>query len=300
MLNEILTQQTKQINTYLSLIYPSKDCWVALCLIPPAGDKPVEHRFTAVASLPKFLPYARFRNANGWGVYITPSILKPHAQNRRKESFHPYQSVIYVDCDSPSCLDEIKNRYPYPTLVIRTSKGRYHVYWRLTEPVAVAEQESLMRLIAHDIGSDPQTKDVSRVLRLPGFWNRKEGRGNTVDIAFVRDYSVPYQLLSERAQTSDLSTSTIGGLPCGACSVNDGLRHSVRGSYSSSKRPDHTSSGVDWYLVNKWLGTGVSREECIQRLVARRTDKRDADRYAVHTVDKAIRVRQKVKHRESM
>lgn len=292
MSSEILSQQTQQINTFCELVYPSKDAYVALCLIPP-DDQPVEHRFTTPATLPKFLPYARFRNAHGWNVYITPSILKPHVQNRRKESFLPHQSIIYVDCDDQACLEEIKARYPYPTLVVRTSKGRYQCYWRLVEPVAVTEQENLMRLIAHNIGSDPQATDVSRVLRLPGLWNRKKNRGNTVDVAFVRDHSVSYQLLSEHTQTNDLSTSTIRGLPFCACSVDDDrFRHSVRGSYSSSNRSDHTPSGIDWYLVNKWLGTGISREECIQRLVARRAeDKKYADRYAVYTVNKAIAVR---------
>lgn len=293
MSSEILTQQTQQINTYLSLIYPSKDSHVALCLIPP-DNLPVEHRFTTVANLPKFLPYCRFRNANGWNVYVTPSILKPHAQNRRKESFLDQQAIIYVDRDDPSCLDEIKARYPYPTLVIRTSKGRYHCYWRLSEPVAVAEQESLMRLIAHDIGSDPQTTDISRVLRLPGFWNRKQNRGNTVDVAFTRDHSISSKLLSECLRAVPLATSTIGGGSCGACERKDSQQPSVRSFDCSSGRPDHSESGIDWYLVNKWLGTGVSREECIQRLVARRTDKRHADRYAVYTVDKAVRVRQEV------
>ncbi len=292
MLNQILTQQTQQINTYLSLIYPSKDAYVALCLISP-DNQPVEHRFTTVANLPKFLPYCRFRNAHGWNVYITPSVLKPHVLNRRKESFLDQQAIIYVDRDNPSCLNEIKARYPYPTLVIRTSKGRYHCYWRLSEPVTVAEQESLMRLIAHDIGSDSQTTDVSRVLRLPGFWNRKQNRGNTVDVAFTRDHSVSSKLLSECLQPVTLATSTTGGQASGACLQNGSPQLSVRSSDRSSGQPDHSESGIDWYLVNKWLGTGISREECIQRLVARRTDKRYADRYAVYTVDKAIKVRRR-------
>jgi len=290
MLGEILTHQTQQINTFCELVYPSKDAYVALCLIPP-DNQPVEHRFTTPATLPKFLPYARFRNAHGWNVYITPSVLKPHTQNRRKESFLAQQAIIYVDRDDPSCLNEIKARYPYPTLVIRTSKGRYHCYWKLSEPVTVAEQESLMRLIASDIGSDPQTTDVSRVLRLPGFWNRKQDRGNTVDVAFARDHSVSSKLLSECLQPVPLATSTTGGAVCGACSQNGSPQPSVRNSDRSSGQPDHSESGIDWYLVNKWLGTGVGRDECIQRLVARRTDKRDVGRYAVYTVNKAIAVR---------
>jgi len=128
----IKKDQSTQIEQYSQMIYPSKECHIALCLIPP-DNQPVEHRFTKVGDIGKFLPYCRFRNANRWNIYITPSILKPLAQNRRKESFLQKQQVVYVDCDKRLCLDEIKSRYPYPTLVLRTSKGRYQVYWRLDE-----------------------------------------------------------------------------------------------------------------------------------------------------------------------
>jgi len=178
--------QSAFIEQYLEMIYPSSDCYIALCLIPP-NSQPVEHRFTWVGQIGKFLSYCRFRNASGWNIYITPSVLRQGVMNRRKESFLSRQSVIYVDCDQLPCLSEIKNRSPFPTRVIRTSKGHYQVYWRLSESVSVTKQEHWMHPMAKDIGADPAATDVSRVLRLPSFWNRKSGRNNTVDIVFLRD-----------------------------------------------------------------------------------------------------------------
>jgi len=148
-----------------------------------------------------FLSYCRFLNANRWNIYITPSVLKPSAQNRRKESFLQKQQIIYVDCDNRFCLDEIKSRYP--TLVVRTSKGRYQVYWRLNQLVSVYDMENLMRAIASDIGADTAATDVSRVLRLPGFWNRKPQRNNTVNIVFSRDYAISYKSLLLRKGEKD-------------------------------------------------------------------------------------------------
>ena len=128
-------------------------------------------------------------NARNWNIYITPSTLKPSSLDRRKESFLSHQSIIYLDCDLPSGIDEIRSRYPDPTLVVKTSQGRYQVYWRLAEPVSVDQQESLMKRMAIDIGGDRATTNVSRVLRLPGFWNRKPcHKPNTVDIVFRRNY----------------------------------------------------------------------------------------------------------------
>jgi hypothetical protein len=111
---KIISDSDSQIKTFLAHVYPSGYYRVALCLIPP-GEKRVEHhRFTTLEGLTKFLSYARFRNARNWKIYITPSVLKPNASGRRKESFLDYQSVIYLDCDNPSCLDEIKARYLTP------------------------------------------------------------------------------------------------------------------------------------------------------------------------------------------
>jgi hypothetical protein len=154
-------------NTFTSLIYPAPSSWIALCLIPPNAPHP-QHRFLTVGNLPHFLPYARYRNSRGWGVYVTPSLLKPHPSDRRKQSFQDQQSVIYLDCDQPHCLHRIQQRYPYPTLVVRTSKGRYQVYWRLHQPLPVAAQEQLMSAMARDVDADRAATDVSRVLRLTG------------------------------------------------------------------------------------------------------------------------------------
>ena len=148
------------IEAFCSLVYPSGSSRIALCLIPP-GSMRSEHRFTSVRQLFRFLPYARFRNAHGWGIYVTPSTLKPNANNRRKESFLEHQQVIYLDCDQPSCLATIKRRYPYPTLVVRTSRGRHQVYWRLDAVVTAHQQQQLMRRLAADVQADRSATDVS-------------------------------------------------------------------------------------------------------------------------------------------
>lgn len=184
-----------QIQTFLSLLYPCPSRWIALCLIPAATHdvERTEHRFTRVDQLARFLAYARFRNAHGWGIYLTPSVLQRGARNRRKSSFHDEQQIVYLDCDRRSCLESIRSRFVSPTLVVRTSPGRHQVYWRLQQAVSIAQQERLMRAMAQDIGADSAATDVSRVLRLPSFWNRKPGRSNTVDLVFRRDHAVPYE-----------------------------------------------------------------------------------------------------------
>lgn len=281
-----------QVKTYLSLVYPSSSSWVALCLIAPKSlniTARVEHRFTRAEQLARFLAYARFRNAQGWGIYLTPSLLQPGARNRRKASFQLRQQIIYLDCDHRRCLDRIQARYPYPTLVVRTSPGRHQVYWRLDQTVTIAQQERLMSAMAKDIGADPAATDVSRVLRLPSFWNRKPGRKNTVDIVFRRDHAIGYRSLwtslpkSTTAVSACVSgTSTRRSKPCvlGKAVAQKGP---LEGGLSESER--------DWYEVHRRLARGSPPEDVIAWLQQKRCDKRNPKYYAELTVRNAAAAR---------
>lgn len=276
-----------QVDTFVSLIYPSDSTWIALCLIPPHGQRP-EHRFAIVGSMHRFLPYARYRNAAGWGVYITPSVLEPNARNRRKESFQIRQTVIYLDCDQAYCLDRIKQRYPYPTLVVRTSKGRYQVYWRLDHPVGVSQQEHLMSAMAIDVNADRAATDVSRVLRVPSFWNRKTNRNNTVDIVFTRNHTVSYQSLLERTPPSPSRDNPPNTSP--STQRNGRLVLADRESRAASIR-GLTESERDWYEVHRRLALGNPSQDVVSWLQMRRTDKPNPAYYAKLTVGKAVEER---------
>lgn len=268
------------LTTFTSLIYPTGSSWIALCLIPPDSHRP-EHRFLTVDDLPRFLPYARYRNAKGWGVYVTPSTLKTNPRNRRKQSFQDQQSVIYLDCDQPQCLEQIKQRYPYPTLVARTSKRRYQVYWRLDQPITVAAQEQLMAAIAIDVGADRAATDVSRVLRLPSFWNRKPNRNNTVDIVFTRPHSVSYQSLSQHVRPAQSSHIPPTASPSTANGCPTVLAH-------AGNPAELSESERDWYQVHRRLALGHAPQDIVHWLQAKRTDKPNPRYYADLTVTKAV------------
>ena len=278
-----------QVQTYARLIYPrSEPSWIALCLIDPCNER-IEHRFLTVERLPHFLAYAGFRNAHGWGVYITPSLLAPKSRHRRKESFQPRQSVIYLDCDHAECLQHIKERYPYPTLVVRTSRGRHQVYWRLDQPIDVAQQELLMSAMAADVGADRAATDVSRVLRLPGYWNRKPGRDNSVDIVFSRNHAVSYQSLMERAQptlSGDMPHDSSPGTPPVGRAVLDELQGPRRHSCGHASQ-----SEMDWSQVHRRLALGQPPQDVVYWLQEKRSDKPNPRFYAQLTVSNAVKSR---------
>lgn len=275
------------IATFLSLVYPSEASRVALCLIPPDKGRP-EHRFCRVSEVGKYLGYCRYRNAHKWGIYITPSVLKPRVGARTKECFLPHQRILYLDCDQPDCLQQIKDRYPYPTLVVRTSKGRHQVYWKLDGHVTVAEQERLMSAMAVDIGADKAATDVSRVLRIPSFWNRKPDRNNTVDIVFTRNHAVSYRSLSQ-----SLSLEMEQGHTSPTISTQPRRRvlgHAQRGSGIGGK--GISQSERDWSEVHRRLALGGDPNEIKKWLEQERQDKPNPRYYANRTVVRAMRQRQ--------
>ena len=277
----------EQINKYTSLLYMPSDR-IALCLIK---GQAVQHRFTAVKDIGKFIPFLKAQNCQGWNIYITPSILKGGAVRRTKESFMLEQNVIYVDADNKRAMEKVRSEYPYPTLVVKTSIGHYHIYWKLDKKILVEEQESVMKRLAKDIGSDPAATDVSRVLRLPGFWHKS--KGNTVDIVFTRNTKVQYKFFLSIMPSHVISKLTINSTPQhhrakGVQKSGELFTHKIMGN-GKEKFVFKSKSHEDWYLVNEWLRQGISEVECVERLKARRAgEKKDVDYYSRHTVEKAL------------
>jgi hypothetical protein len=209
-------------------------------------------------------------------------VLKPRPVNRRKDSFREHQSVVYLDCDQPHCLDCIRERYPNPSLVVRTSKRRYQVYWRLDQPLIVDAQEHLMVAMARDVGADRASTDVARVLRLPGCWNRKPGRNNTVDVVFSRQHTVSFQSLFQAARPAHSAYEPPHNPPSTAHRSSTVLAHvGNRRVFSESER--------DWYEVHRRLALGHTPEDVVHWLEHKLTDTPKPRYYAQLTVDKARR-----------
>src|SRR5256884_9715142 len=64
------------------------------------------------------------------------------------------------------------NLVPAANYTINTSPGKYQLVWRV-ENVSPVQAEALLRAMARTSGGDPAATDSTRVLRIPGFKNRK-------------------------------------------------------------------------------------------------------------------------------
>jgi hypothetical protein len=101
--------------------------------------------------------------------------LEPGARSRTKDDTLAIRH-LYVDLDheGPASLEGIgkSTLVPPPNYVLTTSSGKFQLIWRVTE-IPQDKAEALLHAMARKFRTDPAATDSTRVLRLPGFLNRK-------------------------------------------------------------------------------------------------------------------------------
>lgn len=77
------------------------------------------------------------------------------------------RAIAGEHCSKPASGD-----VPPPNFVLDTSPGKHQIVWRVGG-LDTTQAETLLRALASQYGGDPAATDISRLLRLPGFTNRK-------------------------------------------------------------------------------------------------------------------------------
>jgi hypothetical protein len=112
-------------------------------------------------------------HALGAGVFIV--VNKTDGKGRKKENITHVRAVFQEDDDG------FDGAFPLePSIVVETSPGHFHRYWLVADPgewpadePGCADFKHVMERMVESYGSDKGAKDISRVLRLPGFLHRK-------------------------------------------------------------------------------------------------------------------------------
>src|SRR5271157_970579 len=151
------------------------------------------------AASPEFQAWLRYKNANGSDIYIGMNPLRQDASTRTKEDIESIRHV-YLDLDhgGPEALDAVENSsvVPKPNYVLNSSPEKHQVVWKV-EAMNLEEAEDLLHAIAREFGGDPAATDATRVLRVPGFANKKyetdfyvEARRESTGIYHLRDFKL--------------------------------------------------------------------------------------------------------------
>jgi hypothetical protein len=154
---------------------------VAVFFMLRATDRPdlpaMRQRFTSArnAADPEYLDWFLYQNREGYDVSISANALQPGATRRTRENIGEIRTIaLDLDQEGPRRLQSLMSRtdLPKPNWIVETSPGRYHVHWQASG-FSQELAERVTKRLAADIGGDPQATDITRVLRLPGFDNRK-------------------------------------------------------------------------------------------------------------------------------
>src|ERR1700693_2276893 len=152
---------------------------------------------------PDFQTWLANQNASGSDVFMGMNPIKDGAHSRTKGSIKDIRHV-YLDLDRKGdvALEAIRNSpsVPAPNFVLDTSPGKHQVVWKVSG-FSQDEAESLLHGLANQFGGDPAATDLTRVLRLPGFANRKlpeefivQARQESDAVYTLRDFTIEEDL----------------------------------------------------------------------------------------------------------
>lgn len=230
----------------------------------------------------EFQSWLASQNAAACDVFLGMNPIKDDATSRIKANIKDIRTV-YLDLDrnADESLQAIRNsaEVPPPNFVLDTSPGRHQVVWKING-VSRDQAESLLRALASEFDGDPAATDSTRVLRLPGFANRKlteefvvRAHYETGDVYTLRDFAIE------------------GDSP-------EAVRYSGDAHRNRTIAPGHKSqSERDWAYANRALERGDDPEGIIRTIADYRSqDKADPNYYARRTVTQAqARLEQKHK-----
>ncbi len=107
-------------------------------------------------------------NERGAGVFVT--VNHTDGQGRKKANIKRVRA-LFVDLDGAP-IEPVLSAPTPPHIVVQSSPGRFHAYWRVSDCPVDACEPALKEMIGR-FGGDPACCDLNRVLRLPGFLHRK-------------------------------------------------------------------------------------------------------------------------------
>jgi hypothetical protein len=224
---------------------------------------------------PPFQTWLANQNANGYDVFVGMNPIKDGAYSRTKENIREIRhAYLDLDTNGDEGLEAIRNstEAPPPNFVLDTSPGKHQVVWRVSG-FSQDEAESLLHNLANQFGGDSAATDSTRVLRLPGFANRKLS-----EEFIVRVHQESNAVHTPRDFTVHEDSP-------------ETPRHLGDGQERRRTLPSNhkSQSEHDWAYAKRALARGDDPEEVIQRIADYRSEnKPDPNYYARHTVTKAL------------
>ncbi len=222
------------------------------------------------ALAPRTLGWLAHENSTNVNVYVSANPLRPGSRKRTKENIAAVRHLyIDIDTNGDARLAALRSSdiVPAPTVILSTSPGKYQVLWRVSG-FDFEQQEQTLKLLAIAFGGDSACTDCNRVLRVPGYLNRKYDPAHRVTVEYPDD---------------SIWTSDDFRLDAGAVDAVL-FDHAIPPRKQPGK---HSNSESDWAWVSHELAHGKDAVKLTRELASRRSDKPNPLYYAQRTVDVA-------------
>ena len=226
---------------------------------------------------PQFQDWLRYKNErDGSDIYLGMNPLKPEAHTRTKDDIQAIKH-LYIDLDHEGSKSlaaiQQSDLVPTPSYVLSTSPDKFQVIWKV-EGVTQEQAEAFLHALAREFDGDPAATDSTRVLRLPGFANKK----------YEEDFQVTVQA---RTQTAPITHEISSFAPNQwTLAQEDGIR--LASALRRHGPRELSQSERDWAYAKRALARGLPPEEIMRDIAEFRAhEKHDPADYARRTVTKA-------------
>ena len=161
---------------------------MAILAIPRSEGKAEQRVFTlGQATSRKVQAWLRHLNARDYDIYLCVNPVRVGSGGREKGDIAEIRRLqLDLDEEGAAGLGRVfedvgRGELQRPAHVLRSSKDRYQILWDTVPGEWDMEvAESVMRALAARYGGDRAATDVSRVMRMPGFRNKKPGRAGAL------------------------------------------------------------------------------------------------------------------------
>jgi hypothetical protein len=163
-MSEILQPDFDMAQSFLEEFDPECKCWTFQTFDDNADRKDKRLARTLHGMLEEHWDTLVDLNQQGAGVFFT--VQQTDCRGRKKENITRVRAVFQEDDGDGKELAFI------PNIVVESSPGKFHRYFIL-EDATFDDFTRIQQIMVDVYGSDPNAKDLSRVLRLPGFYHQK-------------------------------------------------------------------------------------------------------------------------------
>jgi hypothetical protein len=169
-------------NNYLTAIFRPTDtlCFVGIVHNSDKGKEHVANDFVPFEKAVTREYYDHLKDENSAGsIYVAtntfPSSLIGLKAGRTQENVVEVRAVqADVDYNGAATIEAIKTSaaVPQPSIIVESSPGKFQGIW-LVDGISKQDAKPLMQGIAATFQTDSAVAEVARVMRVPGFVNRK-------------------------------------------------------------------------------------------------------------------------------